>query len=75
MVVLYIAISLALLPVVVKVGILYLAYIDWALKLPIICSVQLFRKHQPPPKKTPIGFAPSFNEELSTVATAKRKKE
>lgn len=73
MVALYIIAGLLLLPIVVKVGILYIAYIDWALKLPIICSVQLFRKRQPPPRKTPIGFA-SVDEELPSGATAKRKK-
>ena len=74
MVALYILAGLLLLPVLIKVGILYVAYIDWALRIPIICSVRLFQKRQPPPKKTPIGFASLDPEDSVAGATAKRKK-
>ena len=67
-----IVVFLLFLPALIKLGILYLAYIDWALRFPVICSVRLFHRQAPPPRKTPIGF---FDPECDpTGATAKRKK-
>ena len=45
------------LPFLIKLGILYIAYVEWALSMPVPFSVTLFKQHIPKPKKVPIGFS------------------
>lgn len=74
MIILYILAGLICLPVVVKLGVLYIAYLDWALRFPIICSIRLFNHRQPiQPKKGPLGFAGALEPDPEGT-TAKRKK-
>ena len=66
---------LLLLPILIKLGILYIAYIDWALRFPIICSIRLFGKKQPQGiKKAPIGFSLSDTEPTGALAKKKETK-
>lgn len=63
-------------PFVIKLGLLYFAYIQWALAVPIPFSVRLFRRSEGPqkPKKQPIGFMQAFEEEPEGVPVGKKKK-
>ena len=61
------------LPLLIKLGILYFAYIEWALSLPFPFRVSLGRRKQEEPiKKSPIGFAPIVEEPVGTMARKKK---
>lgn len=72
-----IVLLLASLPFLVKVVLAYVAYVQWALMMPIPFSVYFGSKSREKTRKGPIGFAGAVigDPEIAPVAINKKKKQ
>jgi hypothetical protein len=75
MIILLILLLLLAAPFLIKLGILYFAYIQWALATPIPFRVSLFRRSEDPSKlrKPPIGFFAGTVQDSEPSPIGKKK--
>ena len=66
---------LILMPFIIKLAVVYLAFLDWALRLkPIQLSLTLGKKTAQPAKKKQIGFPLNPVSEEAPVVSKKKEK-